>query len=255
MNRRTLLIAGGGVLATGALAWWRRNEITRAALSARGATDARLSSAPSLRDDSCLLTADQLEGPFFVRGPVRGDIREDRSGLPLTLRMQVVEADGCRPVAGAVVEVWHCDAAGVYSGYPEHLTRRPFDTFRYLGGIDTHKEPVNDRTFLRGAQTTGPDGVVEFRTIFPGWYEPRVPHVHAKVLVDDVNRLDAQFYFPDDFARDVFATHPDYAPHGVSPYALHNDLILGARPDATGLLLHPRRVGEELAASCRLGIA
>ena len=148
----------------------------------------------------CLLTAEQDEGPFFLRGPVRSDIREDRAGLPLTLRVQVVRADTCQPVPDAVVEVWHCDAAGAYSGYRADLARKPVDTMLFLfgggeGGLDTHLEPTHPGTFLRGAQATGRNGAVEFRTIFPGWYEPRVPHVHAKVFVDGTSYLTTQLYF------------------------------------------------------------
>ena len=260
MDRRGFLWVGGGVLGAGALAWWQRNAIARAALSRRVNADVRLSAAPSPEDDMCVLTAAQDEGPFFVRAPVRRDIREDRAGLPLTLRMQVVRADTCRPVAGAVVEVWHCDATGGYSGYRADLARKPVDTMLYLfgrreGGLDTHLEPTHPGTFLRGAQGTGPDGAVEFRTIFPGWYEPRVPHVHAKVFVDGTSYLTTQLYFPDELAGKVYATHREYAPHGTPPYALRNDLILGRQLGADGLLLRPARVGEEMVASCRLGIA
>lgn len=259
MDRRGFLWAGAGVLGAGALVWWQRNAIARAALSRRVNADVRLSPAPSPGDKLCVLTAEQDEGPFFVRAPVRRDIREDRAGLPLTLRMQVVKADTCRPVQGAAVEVWHCDAAGGYSGYRADLARKPVDTLLYFfggreGGLDTHIEPTDPGTFLRGAQATGPDGLVEFRTIFPGWYEPRVPHVHAKVFVEGSSYLTTQLYFPDDVARDIYARHPAYAPHGTLPYALRNDLILGRRPEADGLLLHPQRRGEEMVASCRLGI-
>ena len=259
MDRRGFLWAGGAVLGAGALVWGQRNAIARAALSRRVNADVRLSAAPSpglsLANGTCVLTAEPDEGPFFVRAPVR----EDRAGLPLTLRMQLVKADTCRPVGRAVVEVWHCDAAGGYSGYRADLARRPVDTMLYLrglgGGLDTHLEPTQPGTFLRGAQATGADGTVEFRTIFPGWYEPRVPHVHAKVFVDGTSCLTTQLYFPDDLARDIHASHPDYAPHGAPPYGLRNDLILGRRPQADGLLLRPERTGDGLVASCRLGIA
>ncbi|MDE0348737.1 MAG: protocatechuate 3,4-dioxygenase [Gammaproteobacteria bacterium] len=255
MDRPGFLWVGGGVLGAGALAWWQRNAIARAALSRRVNADVRLSAAPSPEDDMCVLTAAQDEGPFFVRAPVRRDIREDRAGLPLTLRMQLVKADSCRPVQGAMVEVWHCDAAGGYSGYRADLARKPVDTMLYLGGLDAHLEPTHPGTFLRGAQATAPDGTVEFHTIFPGWYEPRVPHVHAKVFVEGASHLTTQLYFPDDLAREVHATHREYVPHGTPPYTLRNDLILGRQPGADGLLLHPARVGEQMVASCRLGIA
>ena len=259
MRRRKLLWFGGGMVGVAGIAWWQRNAITRAVLTGRPNRNPQanvpLSTAPSPEDATCLLTAEQIEGLFYFPGPARSDIREDRAGLPLTLHMQVVRGDACRPVAGAVVQVWHCDAAGAYSGYPANLARKPFDTLRFIGGPNSHVEPVREGSYLRGAQVTGRDGMVEFRTILPGWYEPRVPHVHAKVFVGETSYLTTQLYFPDAFVREIYANHPDYAPHGLPPYTLRNDAVVGMGARGDGLLLGPVRQGDGLVAKCRLGIA
>ncbi len=109
----------------------------------------------------------------------------------MLLRLQVVTAD-CAPIAGARVDVWHCDAAGVYSGVQG----------------DTG-------TFLRGSQDTGGDGVATFRTVFPGWYPGRVVHVHYKVFLPGGREvLTSQVFFDDAFAGEVHADHPAYEARG-----------------------------------------
>ena len=255
MKRRVFLWSGGAVLGAASLAWWQRNEVIGALARLPRNDDVRLSPAPGVDQDLCLLTPEQTEGPFFFQSPVRSDIREDRSGLPLSLRLQVVRADGCQPVAGALVEVWHCDAAGQYSGYPESLSRRPFDTLMFVDGPNDPVEPVNGKTYLRGAQVSDESGLVSFQTILPGWYEPRVPHIHVRVSAGRVRYLASQLYFPDELVRAVYADHPDYAPHGTSPYTHANDGVLGMSPDSEGLLIQPVASESGLTASCKLGVA
>jgi protocatechuate 3,4-dioxygenase beta subunit len=142
-----------------------------------------------ISSDVCLLQPEATEGPYYIDpGLVRQDIAEGRPGLPLVLRLQVVTGE-CKPVVGARVDVWHCDADGVYSG---------------VSG-DTG-------TFLRGTQSTGADGVAEFRTVFPGWYPGRVTHVHYKVFLDDR----------------IHADHPAYEDRGAQDTALAADRIARA---------------------------
>src|SRR5919201_6708553 len=66
---------------------------------------------------TCVLTPEQTEGPFYIPNErVRRNITEGKRGVPLTLRVVVVDASTCRPIKGAAVDVWHCDAVGAYSG-------------------------------------------------------------------------------------------------------------------------------------------
>ena len=115
--------------------------------------------APLLPDaDVCVLTPEVMQGPFyFDPGLVRADITEGRPGVPITVRMQVVDAT-CRPQPGARVDVWHCDARGHYSNYPGpgEVRERPASTQR--------------ETFLRGTQMADDRGIVTFASIYPGWY-------------------------------------------------------------------------------------
>jgi protocatechuate 3,4-dioxygenase beta subunit len=142
----------------------------------------------------CLLTPETTAGPFYLDPElVRSDITEGRPGAPLALALQVVDAD-CRPFEAARVDVWHCDAAGNYSGFP----RQGSD-----GVQDTRSE-----TFLRGTQLTDPRGVARFATIWPGWYRGRTPHVHYRVFLDERTLLTSQLFFPDGASEAVFRAAP-----------------------------------------------
>jgi len=154
------------------------------------ATDAAERAAPG---ETCTVYPQQTEGPYYVdRRLLRSDIVEGRNGTPLMLAIQVVSASDCAPLGGVAVDVWHCDAAGRYSGYPGQL-----------GGVDTSGE-----TFLRGTQITGDDGRVQFRTIYPGWYPGRTTHVHFKVHVSSTAEATSQMYFPEDLTSIVYSADP-----------------------------------------------
>jgi protocatechuate 3,4-dioxygenase beta subunit len=126
---------------------------------------------------SCVLTPEQTEGPYYIDGEkVRRNITEGRAGTPLTLRTTVVDASTCKPIKGAAVDVWHCDAAGIYSGFGRG---------------------AGNRTFLRGIQRTDARGRAVFKTIYPGWYPGRTVHIHVKVHVGGNVIHTGQLYFPD----------------------------------------------------------
>jgi protocatechuate 3,4-dioxygenase beta subunit len=181
----------------------------REVLSLLGATGLTLlagqSFSQSPRAPSCVATPEQTEGPYFVdEGLNRSDIRSDsadasiREGTPLTLRLIISSVDkaGCRPLNGAIVDIWHCDAAGAYSD-----VRDP--RFSTAG-----------KKFLRGYQVTGQDGAVRFTTIYPGWYPGRAVHIHFKVRTAPkaarAYEFTSQLYF-DDAITDRAHTRPPYA--------------------------------------------
>jgi protocatechuate 3,4-dioxygenase beta subunit len=147
---------------------------------------------------SCTLTPEAIEGPFHLDlDAIRSDIRDDREGVALRLAVRVEDAD-CRPVPDAVVDIWSCDAAGLYSGFESVIT----------GSVGP-----DDARYLRGAQVTNADGIAELTTIYPGWYPGRAVHVHAKVLLDSVTALTAQLYF-DEAVTDRVHAEPPYADRG-----------------------------------------
>ncbi|KAL2196807.1 Intradiol ring-cleavage dioxygenase-like protein [Corynascus similis CBS 632.67] len=120
--------------------------------------------------NSCLLTPEVTQGPYYVAGEyVREDVVEDQAGVPLLLDYQVVDVETCEPVPSVYVEIWHCNATGVYGGVVAG------------GNGDTSDESNIDNTWLRGIQPTSDDGVAQFQSIFPGHYTGRTPHIHIMV--------------------------------------------------------------------------
>ena len=162
------------------------------------------SSSASLADrfdaaTSCTVSPELTEGPYYFDvDAIRSDITEDREGTPLRLALRVLEAGSCEPIQNAIVEVWHCDATGLYSGF-ESASR---------GGGGFGGGPTDERTYLRGAQATNGDGIVEFKTIYPGWYRGRTVHIHAKVHLDRQTVLTSQLFFDDDFTAKVYEREP-----------------------------------------------
>lgn len=196
--RREVLILLGGSAGAAALATW--------------APSLRLGDGPAAAapigpagGGTCVLRPEQTEGPYFRDERLeRSDIRSDPSDgsvspgllLELTVTVGRVAGGGCEPVAGVLVDVWHCDAAGLYSDVQDVR----FDT--------------RGRKFLRGYQLTGVDGAARFVTIYPGWYPGRAVHVHWKVRTDPDStsgyEFTSQLYF-DDALTDVV--------HAQAPYA------------------------------------
>lgn len=163
--------------------------------SAQSAASPHATAVPE--DSVCVLTPQSVEGPFYVDPKlVRADITEGRNGIPLRLRLRVIEAGPCTPVAGARIDIWHCDARGLYSGYPGQGDDRSIDT--------------SGQTFLRGTQTTDTGGWATFDTIYPGWYTGRATHIHFKTFLADRNVLMGQIYFPDALNEFIYANVPAY---------------------------------------------
>jgi protocatechuate 3,4-dioxygenase beta subunit len=183
-----------------------------------------------------VLTPAQTAGPFYFDPELlRRDITEGYPGAPLTLRLQVVDAGSCAPIRDAVVDVWHADAAGRYSGYPNQL-----------GGVDTR-----GRTFLRGLQVTDAGGAAEFATIYPGWYPGRTTHIHFKVHVDDQTYLTSQLYFDDAVTAAVYAGGV-YAARGQKDTSNARDGILD--DDLPALLAAAAGEGDGTRAELVVGI-
>jgi len=181
---------------------------------------------------TCRLTPEQTEGPFYLGDElVRRDITEGLTGHPLRVGVQVVDA-ACDPVPGAVVDIWHADVDGDYSAYADGQTGRDGD------GAD-------GTTFLRGSQVANDEGIVEFATLYPGWYPGRTVHIHTKVHLDGATKLTSQLYFPEDISDAVFAEDPyaasgerdtTNATDGIASGAEQNGTLLTLRPEGDGHL-------------------
>lgn len=158
-----------------------------------------------IRGPSCVVRPEQTEGPYFVDERLnRSDIRTDPAdgrvspGTPLALTLLIsrLDAGDCQPLPDAQVDLWHCDAQGVYSDIQDP-------------GFDTI-----GKKFLRGHQVTDAHGEARFVTIYPGWYPGRTVHIHFKIRTTTVSRrsfeFTSQLYF-DDAVTD--------RAHAASPYA------------------------------------
>lgn len=167
----------------------------------------------------CILTPQQTEGPFFFDPRrQRRDIAPDRPGVPLRIRLRIVDAGTCAPVVGAIVDVWHADAAGLYSGFGE-----------------ASLDPVSGvrPDFMRGTLPTDESGRVVFESKWPGWYPNRTVHVHIKVLLPGIGGLaTTQLYLPDELNDRVLSQHP-YSARGERQRRNTNDPVLALRDLAT----------------------
>ncbi len=157
----------------------------------------------------CWLTPAETEGPFYFNaGLVRQDITEGYPGAPLYMTINVIDID-CNPIPNVLVDIWHCTAGGVYSGYPGQV-----------GGLDT-----TGLTFLRGIQMSDANGQVQFTSIYPGWYPGRATHVHFKVRITSLTYVTSQWCFPDGTNNSVHASAP-YT--GTNPTTNAGDGIFGS---------------------------
>jgi len=225
----------------------RRHALTRlggilaAALTSAGWKLSRSGTA-SASPVACLLATEQTQGPYYIpHEKIRRDITEHRPGTPLALRLRVVDASSCRPIKGATVEVWHCDAGGLYSGFVGASAGGPPPP---AGGGPGGggSQPTDKKTFLRGGQRSDATGVVVFDTIYPGWYRGRTVHIHVKVHVGGSVVHTGQLYFPDSLTDTVYAKAPyDKRPNRDTRNA--TDGIYAAGGAASTLRLARRTAG------------
>ena len=169
---RRLAISGVAVVAAGAAAlpFLARAWSTALDYELSGpAADRALGLAPPA---ACTPgTRAQTEGPFYTpRTPRRTDLREPGARAETLVLEGLIVMSDCRPVAGAVLDIWHCDDKGRYDNAG----------FRY-----------------RGHQFTDAAGAFRFMTIRPPRYPGRTPHIHVKVQGEETRLLTTQLYFPD----------------------------------------------------------
>jgi protocatechuate 3,4-dioxygenase beta subunit len=175
--------------------------------STQAATATVASAQSTTTVPACVVIPELTEGPYFVDEMLeRSDIRSDPSDnsvsegdeLGITVNVSQIGGDGsCTPLADAQVDVWHCDALGVYSDVADPS----FDT--------------SGRRFLRGYQNTDRNGAARFVTIYPGWYPGRATHIHFKIRTDNGYAFTSQWFFDDAFSDTVHAQGA-YASKGVS---------------------------------------
>jgi protocatechuate 3,4-dioxygenase beta subunit len=202
LSRRTALTKLGGLaVALGGGALGGRELLAADEADAAGTGPAAVSAGLV----SCVLAPEQTEGPYYVDdAAVRRNVTDGKPGIALALRLTVVNVANCTPIKGAAVEIWHCDAAGAYSGVQG----------------DTEM-------FLRGVQRTDAKGVATFRTIYPGWYPGRTVHIHTMVHLGGNVVHTGQLYFPDAvtdvvYRRAPYSRRPDRDPRNTGDSIYRN---------------------------------
>ena len=241
MDRRQALGALGAVSLGGLLAACGDDGATSASVTTSGArtstveaksTTTRATSELFDGSASCELSPERTEGPYYFDvDSIRSDITEDREGTRLRLALRVRDGGACEPIENAVVDVWHCDALGLYSGFES--------ASRGAGGAGSG--PTDERTYLRGAQATNGEGIVEFTTIYPGWYPGRTVHIHCKVHLDKRTLLTTQLFTSREFDVKVHADTPYSEDAGRDTYndgdAIYDEsLELTLSEDGDGVL-------------------
>jgi protocatechuate 3,4-dioxygenase beta subunit len=245
-RREVLALIGAGGAATflaacapGGAASPAASGAASAGSSAAATTAASAAIATAL--PACVVAPELTEGPYYLDVDLeRSDIRTNTAdnvaveGATLTLDWIVSQADGsaCMPMEGIVVDVWHCDALGVYSGVTG-----------------------NAGDFLRGFQRTDANGRASFTTVYPGWYQGRAVHIHFKIRTDPQAsagfEFTSQLFFDDEFSKGVYATGV-YAQKGPQDQPNASDQIFNQSDGAT--LLSVTQEGDACKATFPIAV-
>jgi protocatechuate 3,4-dioxygenase beta subunit len=260
VSRRKALVLGGSVLVAGAAVAVGLVGVTNSAGAASGTTtnkakaSAKVKKKPStakktpvtasaktaaaketgalgglLPSSGCVLTPEMTEGPFYLDiNKVRADVTEGRPGTPLALRLTIVNATTCKPIADAAVDIWHTDALGTYSGVEGDA------------GI-----------YMRGTLRSDANGVVDFKTVYPGWYNGRTVHIHTMVHVGGNAVHTGQLFF-DDAVTDVAYKAAPYSKRGARDQRNASDGIY--QNGGASSTLMPTKSGIGYKASMTMGI-
>jgi protocatechuate 3,4-dioxygenase beta subunit len=240
-SRRDVLLYIGAITASAAGCRRRRSQPsvwTGAAIS----TAKAIAATPP----ACVVRPEQTEGPYFIDEKLnRSDIRVDpsdksvKAGVPLRLEFHVSHIGGgaCTPLSGAIVDLWHCDALGVYSDVRD-------------AGFDTR-----GKKFLRGYQQTDAKGAAQFLTIYPGWYAGRAVHIHFKIHSAAPSArhqtFTSQLYFDEAVTDQIFKQAPYNGKDGRRTMN-NGDSIF--RRDGKELLLVPAKTSQGYSATFDIGL-
>lgn len=216
------------------------------------------------------------QGPFFIheaeknndvslfRQDIRGQYNPDAEpGIDLDLHLRFLDAAGQQcshaPVEGVIVYLWHCDAQGYYSGFGAPGEQQPDVPYN---GSPGKQDLDNSDRFCRGAALTDANGVVSFRSVFPGWYNGRDVHVHFMVMLphtasrgrdryrDDGHLLTGQFYFHPELIDTVHKSAQPYLRRTTLPD--YYGAIQGDEPGNSGLHAKASFDGKRVVAQMQV---
>jgi protocatechuate 3,4-dioxygenase beta subunit len=194
---------------------------------------------------ACTLTPEQEEGPFYVAlERIRSNVVGGRRGVPLLLRVTVVDATTCKPLEAAAVDIWQADAVGHYS--------------------DKAQEGTSGQTWLRGVQLTDANGLARFTTIYPGFYAGRAPHIHVKVHVGGTHASsrysgghvshNGQIFFPEALSTKVYRSSPYTQDANARTYRKSDRVYTGQHGASSVLKIAGGSVSAGLRGTITLGV-
>lgn len=245
LNRREALLALAGAGAAVALVACAPGSSSTSTGQATATSGVSTATTGSGNAPACVARPALTEGPYFVDEMLnRSDIRLDpsdgsiRQGVLLALTFRVSQlTNACAPLGGASVDVWHCDAAGVYSDVSD-------PGFSTVG-----------KKFLRGYQVTDSSGVAKFTTIYPGWYQGRAVHIHFKIRSHTGSGAAYEFtsqLFFDDAITDQAYTQAPYNTRGQRTLRNAGDSIYNQ--GGSQLLLAPAKTANGYSATFDIGL-
>jgi len=247
-RREALVLLGGAGVAFAAACSGKDSASPTQTIRAGVTPSATSTQAAAAAAPSCVVRPELTEGPYFVDEKLeRSDIRSDPSDgsvkpgtlLAIAFNVSTVGTGECVPLAGASVDVWHCDALGVYSDAQD-------PSFATKG-----------QKFLRGYQLTDSSGAAKFTTIYPGWYQGRAVHVHFKIRTPrsggGIYEFTSQLFFDDALSDRVFA-QPPYAQKGQRTTLNSNDGIFRNGGDQLLLAVTPAGADDGYAGAFDIGL-
>jgi protocatechuate 3,4-dioxygenase beta subunit len=223
--------AGAGAAAAGALILPNATALAQAASPGLGLI------LP--QGNVCVVTPETTEGPYYTDPKlVRADVTEGRPGVPTELQLQVVNAM-CQPLANARVDIWHCDATGLYSNY--------------TGQGDSGTTSTVGATFMRGTLMTNANGVAAFKTVYPSWYRGRTTHIHFKVFLNTQNVLTGQIFFPDALSEYLYRNVAPYTSRASKRDTMNNSDGI-AQQATSASFAHVKERSDSYLASMIIGV-
>ncbi|PBK73275.1 protocatechuate 3,4-dioxygenase beta subunit [Armillaria solidipes] len=185
---------------------------------------------PEIQNETCILTPEVTTGPYIwpKSQTLRQDMTEDQAGIPLIVDIGVIDINTCEPMQNVLVDVWHCNATGSYSSFTKRDPNTPFEelleqlNITLVPGVELDLH-TDDTTFLRGMWPTNEEGVMEMKTIVPGYYVERAIHVHVQVHQDwvlqsngtvltDTTSSTGQFFLGEELSQYLMSLEP-YSSH------------------------------------------
>lgn len=178
---------------------------------------------------ACSLVCQTTIGPCHTTSPMREDVSNGIDGLPVLLSLRVLD-ERCQPIANSIVEIWHTNYKGIYSGM--------INTMCNSAAEDRAAE------YFRGYVRTDASGVAKFKTCYPGWYRGRAVHIHVRVMSGEYMAADnaaasviTQVLFTDELVRQVSNDVALYRAFGQPDTLLTTDNVVGAIADKTPYVL------------------